>query len=109
MTIKVSMHPEAFYNKLMMTMYRKLDESADVVVDNAKTECPVKTGKLKASIHKWPDLNQEKPRMFIGSELPYSGFVEYGTAKMAARAYLRRGLASAVAVIQNIFKRKESF
>ena len=49
---------------------------------------PVKTGRLRNSIH----IIRMKRRRLIGSTVPYAFWVEMGTRKIAPRAYLRRAL-----------------
>ena len=52
----------------------------------AKALCPVDTGNLRNSItHAQQDENTE----VIGTNVEYAPYVELGTARMAARPYLR--------------------
>ena len=44
--MKIEMQEEAFVEKLYLTCKNKLDECSTIVQDNAKAECPVKTGIL---------------------------------------------------------------
>ena len=67
-----------------------LSAMGDRIVDEAKRIVPVRTGRLKASIHK--EDNFEKSEVLVGSEVEYALYVELGTYKMSARPYLRPAL-----------------
>lgn len=65
----------------------------------AKRLCPVRTGRLRASIH----TGKIRDRVyFVGSNVEYAPFVEFGTRKMTARPYLR----PAVRKVVNEYKNK---
>lgn len=52
----------------------------------AKRLCPVRTGRLRASIH----TGKIRERVYyVGTNVEYAPFVEFGTRKMQARPYLR--------------------
>lgn len=101
MSVKIEWYPEGYLRELHATLGNMLDESADVVKDNAKEECPVKTGALKADIKQYTDKQELKAE--IGNDLYYSIFVELGTRKMAPRGYLRKGLMKSINAIKAIF------
>lgn len=67
-----------------------------LVERHAKEYCPVRTGRLRASIHhgKLGDLTY-----YVGSNVEYAVFVEFGTYKMAAKPYLRPAMKRAVAEV----------
>lgn len=67
-----------------------LSAMGDRIVDEAKRIVPVRTGRLKASIHK--EDNFEKNEVLVGSEVEYALYVELGTYKMTAIPYLRPAL-----------------
>jgi len=64
-------------------------KKAKEVRDQASINAPVRTGALRDSIKVVPI---SKRKVKIGSDLPYSWFVEMGTSKMSPRAYLRAAL-----------------
>jgi len=68
---------------------KKLDAVANEIKIEAKTNAPVKTGRLRDSID--VIIVSENKRL-IGSDVPYAWFVEMGTRKQRPRAYLRRAL-----------------
>jgi HK97 gp10 family phage protein len=72
-------------DKASTDMLRRL---AEAVKSDAKAGCPVDTGKLRESI----DSEVEGDTARIGSNVPYAGYVEEGTRKMAAQPYLRPAL-----------------
>jgi hypothetical protein len=97
-----------YTDKLKVDINNKMAEIGDVVKDNAKAICPVKTGKLRDSIHKIVIPDPEIPSVKIGSQVEYAWFIEMGTRKIAPRAFLRRGLADSIANILGILSRKDS-
>ena len=52
----------------------------------AKRLCPVRTGRLRASIH---NGKIRERAYFVGTNVEYAPFVEFGTRKMTAKPYLR--------------------
>lgn len=81
----------------------ELDETLQKMVleieAEAKKRCPVRTGRLRASIH----TGKIRDRVyFVGSNVEYAPFVEFGTRKMTARPYLR----PAVRKVVNEYKNK---
>ena len=102
--MRVEWHPEQFIKELNLTLGNKLDESASVIVDNAKGEAPVKTGALKESIRKAVDKSTLDAE--VGSDLNYSIDVCLGTKNMAPNPFLRRGLSMSTSAIKGIFGKK---
>lgn len=52
----------------------------------AKRLCPVDTGRLRSSIH----VEQISPTsIFVGTDVYYAGYVEFGTSKMQAQPFMR--------------------
>jgi len=63
------------------------------VQTRAKRQCPVDTGRLRASIQtSSPFRRGRRLVVTIGSNVKYAGFVERGTRFMRARPYLRPAL-----------------
>jgi len=65
---------------------RVVETGMEVIVSDAKQIVPVRTGRLRDSIRYW------RKHMFdydVGSEVPYAGFVEFGTTRMRAQPYMR--------------------
>jgi len=104
MATRVNWHPEEFLDKLDTDIDSKLKESAEVVSGNAKGLCPVKTGKLQASIH--TEKGTEDFQYLVGSDENYAYFVEMGTAKQSPKSFLRTGLDGSVPEIEQIFSSK---
>ena len=65
-------------------------ESADRVVETAKSTVPVVTGHLQGSIGN--KVSGKNAEIFATAE--YAAYVEYGTYKMAAQPYLAPALMS---------------
>ena len=66
----------------------------------------VDTGRLRTSItHEVEEtINEIVGR--VGTNLDYAIFLEYGTSRMAARPFLRPGLAKNIPAIKQLFRRK---
>lgn len=62
----------------------KLSEVAAKLRDDAKTAAPVDTGALQASIY----LRGGRDVRYVGSDIRYGSFVEFGTSKMSPRPWL---------------------
>lgn len=57
-----------------------------MIEGEAKKLCPVDTGRLRASIHAG---KKGKGVAYVGTNVEYAPFVEFGTYKMRAKPYLR--------------------
>lgn len=62
-----------------------------MIQNDARSRCPVDTGRLRASI----TVKRLPQGVVVGSNVEYAGYVEYGTRHMAARPYLRPAVAAA--------------
>ena len=61
---------------------------------------PVDTGRLRASITH--DTRPEEESVYIGSNVFYSSYVEYGTSKAKAQPYLRPGIENNIDTYKSI-------
>lgn len=101
MSIKIDWHPEAFIEEMNVKVDVGLNNIGEMVKDEAKATCPVKTGALKASIRK--DLKLEEKAVYVGSDLYYSTTVELGTSKRIANPFLRRALDKVESFLASAF------
>lgn len=62
----------------------------------AKLYCPVDTGRLRASIATLLVQGDAGLEAWVGTNVEYAIFVEFGTWKMEPRSFLRRALAEVV-------------
>jgi len=92
----------ARFEHLTGELDKTLEEMALKVEREAKRRCPVRTGRLRASIHHG---KIEDYVYFVGSPVVYAPFVEFGTRRMAAKPYLR----PAVRVVVNEYRTKGLF
>lgn len=66
------------------------------IENQAKELCPVKTGNLRRSIEtRFGESSGAKATALVGSAVDYAPYVEFGTSRMAARAFLRGGFDEA--------------
>jgi len=93
---------EKMKNKAQKVIEEAFKESADIVVEEAKSRAPFKTGTLKKAIARdEPKITKGKVSINIGIEMKkpfgkpdsyYARFQEFGTSKMRASPYLRPAL-----------------
>lgn len=62
-----------------------LQIAAQIVLDDAQSNCPVDTGNLRDSAFMQAAVGD----VFFGFNAEYASYVEFGTYKMAAQPYLR--------------------
>ena len=81
---------------------------------------PVDTGHLRNSISfiaprgKSPDEEgsdrlsgkQQEKAAYVGTNVEYAEYVEYGTKRVRAQPYMRTGLAAAAPALREIFRRR---
>lgn len=67
---------------------RHLRSTAQQVETTAKQLAPVHTGTLRRSISHRVNNIAGGAEAVVGSDVPYAGYVERGTSRMAPRAYL---------------------
>lgn len=65
---------------------KALRGAALIVQGTAQALCPVDTGNLRSSISHGLAGSDDA---WVGTNVEYAGYVEYGTRKMAAQPYLR--------------------
>ena len=63
---------------------RGLAKGGEIVVGEAKANCPVDTGNLRASITSEASGNE----CAVGTNVEYAPYQEFGTYKMAAQPFL---------------------
>jgi len=81
------------FQSLNKDLDKTMEEMALKVEREAKRIVPVRTGRLRASIHHG---KIEAHVYFVGSPVYYAPFVEYGTRKMSAKPYLRPAVRKVV-------------
>jgi len=92
-TPQLAWYPEKFLSELDSKVDNALDQLTDMVRDDAKSTCPVRTGALKESIRK--EIDSSIKTGYVGSDLDYSVPVELGTSKREPNPFLRRALDKA--------------
>ena len=76
-----------------------------IVEADAKRNCPVDTGRLRASIsHEVIKIADDVYQGRVGTNVHYAPHVELGTNKMAAQPYLRPALEKNRAKIETILR-----
>ena len=89
--------------------FRIVEALADIWVDEAKLTAPVDTGQLRArtTLVSVRDMGS-RAEATVQSDVPYAGFVEYGTRYQAPNPYFRRGRDQAAAEVDRIGVRLQS-
>lgn len=70
------------------------------VEGEAKARCPVDTGNLRNSITN--EVNDTE--VLIGSSVKYAPFVEFGTSRQSAKAFLKPAITDNAGNIENLAK-----
>lgn len=73
-------------------------------IENITIQRAIRTGNLKNSITYKLDLKGDFKKVFIGTNVEYAPYVEFGTVKMKAKPYLRPALMNNINEIRTIFK-----
>ncbi|MGN0657908.1 MAG: hypothetical protein ACI4KR_14060 [Ruminiclostridium sp.] len=76
-----------------------LQKTAELAFLEAKTCCPVRTGRLKNSIQ----LNCKGNSAVIGTDVEYAAAVELGTERQQPKSFLGRGINAAKSQAAGIF------
>lgn len=85
--------------KRLLDMDKKLEIIALMVEAEAKKLCPVRTGRLRASIH----AGKERENVhYVGTNVHYAPYVEFGTRKMTAKPYLRPAVKKVVGYVKRL-------
>jgi HK97 gp10 family phage protein len=92
------------YNQTFTSYLGRSPEVAKVLakvgvmaVRSAKRLCPVDTGYLRSSINFKLGTDDHGHACYVGSDVVYAPYQEFGTWKMAAHPFLRPGVAEAIA------------
>jgi HK97 gp10 family phage protein len=75
---------------------------AELIENDAKHICPVRTGKLQNSIF---HMQTGELQYIVGTELYYGPYVEYGTSRMMAQPFMRPAVAFGIRSLNEDFKR----
>ena len=85
MDIKIESHLDDVMNAVDEATERALEAVALTAERYAKLNCPVDTGRLRNSI----SHDTDKDTAYIGTNVEYAPYVELGTSKQKAKAYLK--------------------
>ena len=73
-------------------LQKNIEKAALTLEKNAKQNCPVDTGKLRASI----TTEVGKLEAEVGTNVEYALYVEFGTSKQSAQPFMRPALDKAI-------------
>lgn len=82
------------------TIAAAVSYTADIVLEEAKIQCPVRTGRLKNSL----TCLKEKDKAVIFTNVEYAAAVELGTSRQKPQPYLSRGIEKAAKMAGIIFR-----
>lgn len=120
--MKIEWNPEQITKEIETRAMDRLEKAGELVAARARNKVPVNTGKLKSTIRVTrlkgdPKLNI---RVYAGDRVKggsrnkgaergafYAHMVEFGTAKMAARPFLRPALNEVKGQIKGIIENGE--
>lgn len=75
-----------------------LSETAEAIIQIIRFTAPVDTGLLRSSFEK----RQKSPSaLYVGSEVPYAPYVEFGTYRMAGRPFFLSAFVRGQGILRN--------
>ena len=83
---------------------KNMAKAAFLVEGEAKSLCPVDTGRLRASITSRVETEDSKIVGIVGTSVEYARDVEFGTVKMGNRPFLYPALEIKKGEIEDILK-----
>lgn len=87
-TVNVTDNSEAFKAAMKAGVEAAMEAIGMQAERNVKLEAPVDTGRLRNSI----THTASGDTAYVGTNVEYAPYVEYGTYKMAAQPYLKPGV-----------------
>ena len=83
---------DEYQENVLERLQKDIEKAALTLEKNAKQNCPVDTGKLRASITtEVGNLEAE-----VGTNVEYALYVEFGTSKQSAQPFMRPALDKAI-------------
>ena len=83
---------DGYQKDVLEGLQRDIERAALTLEENAKLNCPVDTGRLRASITtEVGNLEAE-----VGTNVEYAPSVEFGTSKQSAQPFMRPALDKAI-------------
>ena len=83
---------DKYQEDVLEGLQKDIEKAALTLEKNAKQNCPVDTGKLRASIStEVGNLEAE-----VGTNVEYALYVEFGTSKQSAQPFMRPALDKAI-------------
>ena len=102
--------PQKFDGEIIAASMDRLEKAGEVIAAAARQRVPVSSGKLKNTIRvrRLKGDPRRNVRVYAGNRIKdgafYAHMVEYGTAKMRARPFLRPALNASKSAIQGILR-----
>lgn len=87
--VKIKWYGRKYTNGLYDYIDKKEEDYANRLAKNARSICPVDTGKLKASI---VSIKVKLMEYVVKSDVEYAKYVEYGSSNRPPQPYLRPAL-----------------
>lgn len=85
--VELTSHAEEVKDAMLHQLFGALETIGLVGEGYAKRLCPVDTGRLRNSISHAVD--EEEQAAYIGTNVEYAPFVEFGTSRQKAQPYLK--------------------
>lgn len=89
-SVMVTSHADEFKRAKVESIARALEAIGIQAEGDVSMLAPVDTGRLRASITH--ETRPEEESVYIGTNVEYAAYVEYGTKKMKAQPYLKPGI-----------------
>jgi len=99
---KIKWYGERLKKEIGEECFQNMERACLLVEADAKREVRVDTGRLRASITHEIEKDGNEVRGFVGSNVEYAIYQEYGTSYQSGHAYLRPALEKNKAKIKQI-------
>ncbi len=77
--------------ELQKTVEKSLTKAGLIIKSDASLLVPINTGHLKGSIRKAVKLDDEETKVYVGTNVEYAYYVEFGTGEFAEKGNGRKG------------------
>jgi HK97 gp10 family phage protein len=83
------------FNQWKTNFVANAEKLAELAEREAKSRAPVRTGRLRDGCVGRMEETEMSVSAILQNEVPYAGFIEFGTRHMRARPFMRPGYAAA--------------
>lgn len=89
-------------SEIKKALCEQLQTAGFMIERDAKKNCPVDTGNLRASIH--TKMEESELACYVGTNVEYAVYVEEGTSRQKAQPFLMPAAEQNKEAINNLFR-----